>query len=220
MLWWQIALLVYHLYLWDSEDTTTTRAGAERRSTSCRHWMSRKWPKWQIWKVDSRPSSVRLHGCVQTAALHTRMCTGLLGGRWKIKHVWFFVDYKWNKEEIAAWKGNFYIIVGWGRGKKRQAAESKTEDVITRGGRDRKQGVLFQRVLDWRSLQRQSISNADMIQRFPVQLPMARQVLKIPNTAGWNPTATTHWKAISNRFNTRGRWKKRLLIQTLHNYSE
>ena len=96
--------LVYCPYLWDSEDTTTTRAGAERRSTSCRHWTSRKCPRWQTWKVDSRPSSVRLQGWVHTPALHTRMCRGLWrrGRRQKIKHVWLFIDYKWNKEDRAA----------------------------------------------------------------------------------------------------------------------
>lgn len=59
---WTFKRLVESQYLCDSEDTTTTRAGADRRSTSCRHCTSRKWPKWQIWKVDSRPSSVKLQG--------------------------------------------------------------------------------------------------------------------------------------------------------------
>lgn len=81
------------IYLCDSDDTTTTRAGAERRSTSCRHWTSRKWPRWQIWKVDSRPSSVRLHGWVHTAALHTRMCKGLLWEQQKIKHALLLMNW-------------------------------------------------------------------------------------------------------------------------------
>lgn len=43
--------------------------------------------------------------------------------------------------------------------------------------RERKRGFLFQSAVDFRGLQRQSISNADMIQRFPVQLPMDTQLL-------------------------------------------
>lgn len=76
-------ILMERKYLCDSEDTTTTRAGADRRSTSCRHWTSRKWPKWQIWKVVSRPSSVKLQGWVKTAALQTKMCRGLKEGNVK-----------------------------------------------------------------------------------------------------------------------------------------
>ncbi len=118
--------LVYYLYLWDSEDTTTTRAGAERRSTSCRHWTSRKWPKWQIWKVDSRPSSVKLQGCVQTPALHTRMCSGLWGRREaENKHVLFFIDYKRKQRGDSSKKGNFHTRVGWRGGKERWKADTE-----------------------------------------------------------------------------------------------
>lgn len=93
------------IYLCDSDETTTTRAGAERRSTSCRHWTSRKWPRWQIWKVDSRPSSVRLHGWVHTAALHTRMCRGLLWKQQKIKHA-----YCWWTKAIKKWFFSLSIL--------------------------------------------------------------------------------------------------------------
>lgn len=171
--------LVYCLYLWDSEDTTTTRAGAERRSTSCRHWTRRKWPRWQIWKVDSRPSSVRLQGWVHTAALHTRMCKGLRReGDKKVKHVCLQIISD-NKEDTAAQKGDFHNILGWGMDKERWREETKKKEggIVRSKGRESTQGVLFQSVVDFRGLQRQSISNADMIQRFPVQLPMARQVL-------------------------------------------
>lgn len=104
---WNQGCTVYCLYLWDSEDTTTTRAGAERSSTSCRHWTSRKWPRWQIWNVDSRPSSVRLQGWVHTAALHTRMCRGLLEEGKKIKDVWLFIDYKWKQRRHLSFTSEF-----------------------------------------------------------------------------------------------------------------
>lgn len=103
-----LKLLVKNQYLCDSEDTTTTRAGAERRRTSCRPWTSRKWPKWQIWKVDSRPSSVKFQGWVQTAALQTRMCRGLReeGVKTHLTGYWLKTEEKNHfKLEFFSWKG-------------------------------------------------------------------------------------------------------------------
>lgn len=51
--------------------------------------------------------------------------------------------------------------------------------------------VFFQSKVDFRGLKRQSITNADMIHRFPVILPAATQALLILNTVGWNPSTTT-----------------------------
>ena len=102
-----------------------------------------------------------------------------VGGGQKIKHVCLWITSD-NKEDSAANKRGFSYHIRrkrrWGEATGRR--NTKKEDVIVRSqSRGSTQGVLFQSVVDFRGLQRQSISNADMIQRFSVQLPMARQVL-------------------------------------------
>lgn len=112
---------------------------------------------------------------------YTPECAGACGGEGgegKAENKTCLIVYWLQVKTKKRQKGGFHTVLGWRRGKERQGAEIKNEDGIVRSeGRERKQGVLFQRVVDFRGLQRQSISNADMIQRFPVQLPMARQVL-------------------------------------------
>lgn len=73
-----------------------------------------------------------------------------------------------NKEVTAAKRGIF--IPDWPEKEvRRQRGEINRDAGIARSkSRGRKQGVVFQSVVDFRALQRQSIRNADMIQRFPV----------------------------------------------------